>query len=451
MKINALIISIFLVVIFLCKGCKEYLDFKGDNTTVVANNLDHLQALLNDAVRMNQQVTPSMTENWADDYFQLPSRYELQDLARQKVYIWELSQYNHPNDWSASYQPIYNANYCLEMLQKLNRETEDKVKFDQIMGAAMFFRAYYFQQLLWTFGATYDESTAAIDKGIVLKEDTDFNIPSSISSVQMSYDKIISDVELSLQLLPELPSLPTLPSKASAHALLARTYLSMRKYSEALYHANEALKLKDDLMDYNLQSDGVFQGRNPSFNKYNKETIFYTEMNQHQGALYLNARGGRVDTLLYNQYLPGDLRLNCFFLPADGYYAFKGSYAESRMFTGLATDELFLIRAECKARANDLSGAMIDLNHLLKNRFTNNSTFVPIQVSNLKNALDIILLERRKQLLFRGLRLMDIKRLNKEGYNISVKRKINGVEYVLDPNDPKFVIPLPSDLHNFIN
>lgn len=57
-----------------------------------------------------------------------------------------------------------------------------------------------------------------------------------------------------------------------------------------------------------------------------------------------------------------------------------------------------------------------------------------------------ILTERRKQLLFRGIRFADIKRLNKRGENISLRRVIRGEEYFLPANDPRFTILLPLDV-----
>lgn len=63
-----------------------------------------------------------------------------------------------------------------------------------------------------------------------------------------------------------------------------------------------------------------------------------------------------------------------------------------------------------------------------------------------ENLLDRIVLERRKQLIFRGLRFSDIKRYNAMGGNISLKRIIRGKDYYLAPNDPKFTLLIPWDI-----
>jgi starch-binding outer membrane protein, SusD/RagB family len=54
--------------------------------------------------------------------------------------------------------------------------------------------------------------------------------------------------------------------------------------------------------------------------------------------------------------------------------------------------------------------------------------------------------ERRKELTMRGLRWIDIKRLNKEGAGIVLKRLIGDKTYTLQPNDPRYALPLPADI-----
>jgi hypothetical protein len=50
--------------------------------------------------------------------------------------------------------------------------------------------------------------------------------------------------------------------------------------------------------------------------------------------------------------------------------------------------------------------------------------YIPITAGSSDEASQLILQERRKELLFRGLRWIDIKRLNKEGAGIVLKRKV---------------------------
>jgi len=58
--------------------------------------------------------------------------------------------------------------------------------------------------------------------------------------------------------------------------------------------------------------------------------------------------------------------------------------------------------------------------------------------------LRIILEERRKELIFRGLRWPDLKRLNKDSkFQVSLMRDFNGERYMLSPNSLNYGILLP--------
>ena len=64
---------------------------------------------------------------------------------------------------------------------------------------------------------------------------------------------------------------------------------------------------------------------------------------------------------------------------------------------------------------------------------------------NQEEALALVLTERRKELLFRGLRWTDLKRYNLESSSAeTLVRKIDQQEYKLDPNDLRYVFLIPS-------
>ena len=128
-------------------------------------------------------------------------------------------------------------------------------------------------------------------------------------------------------------------------------------------------------------------------------------------------------------------------------FTFKGNYNQSasNYFSGISTDEIFLIRAESFARKNLITEAMSDLNKLLITRWRS-GTYVNMSALNQADALTKILSERRKELLFRGKRWMDLRRLNMDiSFAVTLTRNLNGVNFTLPPNDKKYVYPIPKN------
>ena len=426
-------------------SCQKYLDKKSNAELVVPTTLADLQGLLDDAKIMNL-ATPSLAESSSDDYFMRDNTYNALISREQETYTWALKEYNFVTDWSAPYNTVYNANLCLEILVNVPQTPANVQQWNNIKGSALFYRASSFLNLSWSFSKAFDEASSATDPGIPLRTHSDFNIPSTRASVKDCYDRILSDTKEAAILLPDNAIHVMRPSKAAAYGLLARTYLSMRQYDSCFKYADLCLHLKNELMDLNGNEDinGSINGSVP-FKKFNKEIIFYTEMNRYS-TLHMFYKGF-IDSSLFASYDDGDLRRQAYFVSSGGYHTFKGSYAASRniLFSGIATDEMYLTRAECFARAGKISDAMNDLNTLLEKKWSAGS-FVPVVATDQQDAIQKILIERRKELIFRGLRWMDVKRLNKDGAAVTFTRMIGGQLFTLPPNDNRWALPLPDDI-----
>ena len=104
------------------------------------------------------------------------------------------------------------------------------------------------------------------------------------------------------------------------------------------------------------------------------------------------------------------------------------------------------MRGECLARLGQVGAALENLNTLLLTRWNNAVPYVPVAETDAAVVVDRFLEERRKSLVYRGLRWMDIKRLNKENRQIILHRLIAGRSYTLEPNAPYYALPLPIDI-----
>lgn len=444
MKIK-LIIYILLTTSLLL-SCKKYLDQKSDQSLVVPNTLNGLQALLDYDERMNKG-NPSWGLASDDNYF-LPDNIYTNDLypLEKMGYTWSVRNYSSfPNEWSAIYDQVYIANVVLEEVESIEKDVANQESWNNIKGSALVYRAQSFFRAITLFSRAYDKATAREDFGIVLRLTSDFNEHSARSNVFDSYQQILKDLKAAASLLPDNPAHVMRPSKPAAYSLLSRTYLAMREYDSAWKYSDLSLQINNQLMDYN----DFNTSSNFPFKRFNKEIVFHNTIGAYS---FSNAYPlyGKVDTTLYASYVADDLRKSLFFRLriSPNTYSFKGMYSgEYDLFVGIANDEVYLTRAECNARKGDINAAMADLNALLSKRWKT-GTFVPFSAASPDEALSLVLSERRKELIFRDLRWMDIKRLNKEGRNIVLKRIIAGQEYVLLPNDNRYALPLPADIVN---
>ncbi len=440
---------LILLQVLAITGCKKYLDEKSDKKLIIPGNLTDMQALLDNSSINNYTGTTS-GEVSTNDYYLTDEDWESLSYDYDKrMYTWQ-KDHLYPtgdfgNDWNNVYQSVYYCNTVLAGLERIERNTINTVQWDNIKGQALVFRANRFLQAVTTWSVAYDAATASGDLGIPLKLTSDFNQKSVRGSVQQSYDQIIKDLKEAIPLLPVKAISVIRPSKPVAYGLLARVFNTMRNYEQAGLYADSSLKIYNQLIDYNtLDSLDIYP-----IMPQNAEVLLDC------GAALpepLDMGKAKIQQSLFESYTSNDLRKSIFFSDnGDGTMGFRGTYLGSYgLFVGLATDELYLIRAESFARQNKVQEAMNDLNTLIVKRFKA-GTFVPHLTNDYSEALNLILEERRKELLMRGIRWMDIKRLNKEGFDINLYRTINGQLYSLPNSDGRFALPIPEDIISLSN
>lgn len=423
-------------------SCDQFLDVQSDSRLVVPNSIADLQKILDNNSLMNYQKGSKM-EEMTDDYDLTVANYASLRDQDKLAYSWKPYETLNSSDWSNAYSVVYNANLVLERLSKVVRTAENAIAWDKVQGTALFYRANQYLSLLWIYAPAYSEMTAQDDLGIVLRNTSDFNVKSTRSTVEVSYRKVIDDLKQASNLIPEHSVHVLQPNVKAVYGVLARTYFSMAKYDSAYYYADLVLGDNPVLLDFN-QADDVKPTANFPFAAFNKETVFYEEMMSGGFVFPSNAD---VSFELLQLFENNDLRKTTFFKNGTGgRMNFKGNYTGSDIwFCGIANNEMLLIRAECLARQAKLVMAQNDLNMLLEKRCAT-GTYIPYVFVHKEEALQTILIERRKELLFRGLRFMDIKRLNVEGKGIVLNRTIAGEAYQLNPNDKRYAHRLPDDV-----
>lgn len=439
-KINLGIYTLLLLFV-LAQSCGEkWLEEKPDRSLVVPKKISDFQLILDNYGLFNTNQSIGLGEIGAGDFYITPSAWQsLFTVQEKSAYIWAptLNFYNGEQsaDWTNAYQRILNANVVLEAMAKINPVGNENQDWNNVKGSALFFRGFDFFNLAQEYCVCYDSASADTDLGLPLRLTYDVNVQVSRSTLRQTYNRIIDDVKTSAELLNTNPKYKTRPSKEAAYALLARIYLAMDDYNQAGKYADLVLKIQPELLDYNkLNALDAFP-----FMRFNTEVIFHSVLSYG----IFNASRLNVDPALYATYSTDDSRKTLFFT-SNG-MTFKGSYSgDKNLFGGLAIDEVYLIRAETNARHGELKAALADLNYLRRKRWRGN--YQDLSSANPNAVLDYVLIERRRELVFRGVRWTDLRRLNKEiRYAVTLTRKLNGVTYTLPPGDKRFVFPIDEE------
>lgn len=433
----------------LLTGCADFLDERADRSLLIPESLQDLQALLDNSNEINSGMYPGLLEVGTDDYLVHSSTYGPLTQFEKDTYTWMdeplYLRTNVNQHWKNPFIPVLIANTVLDELKMLN--TAYKVGEESIRGQALFVRAFSYFNLAQIYCAVYRYGSDNSGLGLPLRLTADYNQPSVRATLEQTYAQITGDLHLAADMLPQRAQYSTRGSKAAAHAVLARVYLSMQDYDNALLQSNLALDLQDVLIDY----AGVSQTAPNPFVAMNEETIFFAYSN---GQRILNPNTADVHPELMSLYRTHDHRRHVYFQSKGiGRYGFKGSYvglAGNFFFMGLTTPELYLIKAECLARQRKVQESLDVLNLLLEKRYDRLS-FVPYATDDPEECLRIVLEERRKELVFRGVRWSDLKRFNLEPSTAKMLLRYsyeggNTITHELMPNDPRYVYLIPQEV-----
>lgn len=437
---------LLILVLILFPGlssCNALLDERSDKGLVVPGTLQDLQALL-DSYSYMSFSDPSEGEVSSTDYYVSDDIFNSATTEEEKrLYTWQPDFVFPPasNRWMHSYRALYYANSVIQHVDDVPVAVHQQDEYHNIKGQGYFYRAKILFNMAVIWLLAYDNANASQHLGLPLRKDLDFNVPSVRSTQLETFERIIEDLKIAAYHLPDQVIHVIRPSKPAAYAQLAKAYLYMGAFEEAGLYADSCLRLRNTLIDYNdLNPDLNF-----SFEVFNPEVFFHSVIPSN---FFLNISRARIQEELYQLYADADLRKALFFLTnADGTKSFKGSYTGNLApFGGFSVSEIMLIRMEALARQGELSAAGSLMRQLYEHRWQHDVAFPEFPEGDQQAMLNFVLEERRRELLMRGIRWYDLKRLNQEGANIELTRVVNGQTYRLPPNDLRWALPIPEDV-----
>lgn len=430
-------------------SCEKYLDVKRDSNRAVPSNIRDYQLLLDFNNTMNNSSS-NAPEILSDDYYL--SEADLNSITNANdrgMYGWDANDENGGH-WQPQYRAILHTNIALEGLENINPSPSEIGLWEETKATAHFFRAFYLEGVLQIFSLPYNSTTARNTPGVPIRLTSDFNVRTTRGTVQEGYDQVLNDLRISLKYLPNTIPFKTRPNKAAAYGLMARVFLTMNQYDSSKYYSEKFLQLYDSLLNYNDLNPNA----TAPFSPFNKEIVFFC---RSLVPTILVPTRAKIDSNLINSYRANDLRFNLYYrLNTDGTYRFKGDYGGSGVnsgysFTGIVTDEQYLILAESLVRLDDIETALYWLNRLLVTRYRT-GFYIPISIQDKKELLSLIIMERRKSLVFRSARWRDLRRLSIDPeMAIIPKRIVGGVLKELQPGSNGYRQLLPTGVKQTTN
>jgi len=318
--------------------------------------------------------------------------------------------------WVAAYNYIYAANACLEGISNSSGISNTaKIK---ISAEARYIRGYEYFALLNIYG------------GVPLVTGTDYKTTDLLprSSVSEIYNEIIADLQFAELNLGTNTGSNDRPNSLTASAVLAKVYLYLAKYNEALAEASKVISSNNYALEMNLNnvflagsSEIIWQFDLP-FNKYNWEGQTFVPSSSKAVPKYV------LTGDLYNSFESGDQRLANWTktnLVATKSYTYPFKYKNNALsvlvsenYVLIRLAELYLIRAEAEINTGDLNGGMNDIN-LIRNR----AGLSGIPTTTSVAALAAVQNERRHELFCEGgNRWFDLKRWNMATSILSVEK-----------------------------
>ena len=438
-------------------GCNDFLDIKPKGEKIPKTVTD-FEALLND--ESVQKISDTYPAYLTDDVY-LPDVAQgtatpglnSVDQSIRNLYLFKKEVFGEAQDdgfWFASYNRIYYYNTVIDNIMGAEGTNEQQKR--SIQAEAMISRALEYLYLVNGYAKHYDMRTAETDPGVPLILDEDIAKKNLVrASVKDVYAQILSDLQNALPNLPvQAKGNAFRASKAAGYGVLAKTYLYMGNYAEALKAANEVLQINNSLLD--LKKYAVVKPQSSIGRTNVPQDIENPENIYIKFAPYVYGLSSKVfgSDELISLFSENDMRLQVYFtknfrnIPTDKYV--WAPYLRANL--AVSTPEIYLIAAECEARVGDVGRAMALVNKLRDNRIKNNTA---LTATDKDDALKKVLEERRRELAMSGMvRYIDLKRLNQEvRFAKSVTHLTGDGTFRLEPNSPLYVLPIPAKVMRF--
>lgn len=345
--------------------------------------------------------------------------------------------------WTEIYEAVNRANTII------NSDIDpgsSQMLADQLKGEALALRGLAHFDVARIYAQTFQFTNDASHPGVPVVLTFDQSSEPTRSSVAQVYQAVIDDLTQARTLMNQFRGKGFMSDEAAA-GILSRVYLYMGDYAMAEQMATEVINSSNVSLSGADSYVSSWLG-----NSFSPDAVFDVVMTEvdNNGS---DALGGMYISAGYGDYLPSEDLLNLINendirsqLFANDEALGGGIYGFTRVNkfpSNLGEDntpvvrlaEMYLTRAEARARTGNEAGATEDLMTIRSRAWAD----APQVTASGQDLIEEILTERRIELMFEGHRLWDQLRLQRGITRIDCTSSICEIPY---PND-RFVLPLP--------
>ncbi|WP_421918837.1 RagB/SusD family nutrient uptake outer membrane protein [Marinifilum sp.] len=409
-----------------------------------------------------------------DFYSDLPTSFDIN--MEQQYVMTPFTENSGDIIWNLHYETIWTCNLAIKSINE-GELKGDKVLLSKLKAEAHFIRAMSYFSLVLNY-CLHPSTQNENELGLPLRTNTDGEENLTRSGLKETYEFIESDLAEALKADIEFTRNWRI-STVAVKAFAARYYLYVGQFDLASVYADEALTEYSDMIDYATEFPTVemFDAEYPISFEYSQNRNDSRSLAFWKGQYYNRFKANFRENTIPSQELidlfnPLDKRYELFMV--EGYFKrFGGSGdlplgyvqgAGGACISGPSTAEMYLIRAEAKARNNDIAGAAADVEQVRMHRFAT-ADYVAMDVpTDKKSAIEMVIDERRREMPFTS-RWYDIRRLNADAEtdDIVIRRSFYPVsmgsantnaelmDYVIEANSRLFARPLASGIINLSN
>jgi tetratricopeptide (TPR) repeat protein len=433
---------IVLSLVLLQVSCNDYLDIlpKGQK---IPTTLADFEALLRNEYDVHT-VAAGNAINLLNDRYQTVADLNYSPLTKAN-YMWDESAdriYLNNSSEGMYYNSYVSISTCNLVLEHAPTATEcTDAERAEVMAYAKVLRAMNYFNLVNYYADTYDKNTATTKLSVPWITSAEVNAPHRQLTIQEMYDNILNDVKEALPDLPATPPTPLHPGLGAAYAFYARVYLQMSNYPEALRYADMALAENDRLFDaYEIEDPEEYTPiPSPAGHYYIENYIF------RHGAASYPTEESPISLERRDLFEDGDARAAARWKEQTiGTDTYCVSTTEGFFNAGgITTTEVYLIKAECLARAGQYDEAMDVLNTVREMRILPGE-YAPLSASTEEEAITHIRRTKDNELILTLIPFADARRYNLEAkYARTLSKVVDGKTLTLSPTSHLWTMPFP--------